>query len=110
MADIFYNGTGSNISITTSEAINAIVFMLANKGSADVIQKFCYPAKTGYTTFTKTGNVYTAILNGDLTEIATESMIIYSMKIWDSNDIPVVDEGNVIISKNTLASKEDKPV
>jgi hypothetical protein len=109
MSDILYTGSGATITLTTSSSVNAIVFIILNKGEITPIQKFSYPAKTGYTTLTKDSNTYTGTLTGSLTEAAKENMLIYSMKIWDSSDLPIVDEGDIILAKKAIASSEVKP-
>ena len=110
MATIYYSGSGANISLTVSSAVNAIEFWIANKGEITPLQKFAYPAKTGCTTLVKNSLTYTAVLDGTVMQSAKENMLIYSLKVWDTSDLPLIDEGDIAIVKTAIISKATKPV
>jgi hypothetical protein len=82
-----YAGLKGTITFTTATAWEQLAAHIVEKTGRRVLGMYSYPARTGYNTLTKDGNVYTGKMLPEVTKLAaTETLEIEIKAFVDENN------------------------
>jgi hypothetical protein len=100
-----YAGLKGTITFTTATAWEELTAHIVEKNGRRVLGMYSYPARTGYNTLTKDGNVYTGSMLPEVTKLAATETLEIEVKAFIDSDNETIGVAEIArVKDNTLKS------
>jgi hypothetical protein len=106
----FFEGTVCPITITLDHDAEGIIVHLVEKTKRNVLAKWSYPAKDGYSTLSVDGRVYTGVLTASETINKSNEPLVLEVKEVINDNYKPIGASDVVDSDGNTVKLTDNTV